>query len=161
MCQYPGSWIPMIQGPRCLRILDLIFSFSWDFGDLGSCHGSIAVGSYGFWISDRFFLLDPVDPGSSFGKLSWDLANLGFYTAIMSLYLEDPLHPIEFCLGFPISICCLNLSTIKIFNLILIQPFCVDLKTSSPGWFLHMFSVMDVLLTGCDREEMNARFITS
>ena len=42
----------------------------------------------------------------------------------------------------------LNLSTVKNFNHTLIQPFCVGLKTSSPCWFLNMFSVIDVLITG-------------
>ena len=70
----PGSWIPRVQDPRSWRILDLIFSFSlgileildpataalpWDPADHGSRTEKIS--------------LAPGDPGSSLGKLWWDL----------------------------------------------------------------------------------------
>ena len=51
----------------------------------------------------------------------------------------------NFCFWFPISIRRLNLSTLNIFNHIFIQPLCVDLKTSSPCSFLHLFSIIEVL----------------
>ena len=63
----------------------------------------------------EFFLLDPGDPGSGLGKLSWDLADRGSYTAICH-YLEDALHPMKFSFWFPMSMRCLNLSSVKIFN---------------------------------------------
>ena len=37
----------------------------------------------------------------------------------------------------------------------------MDLKTGSPCLFLLMFSITEVLLTGCGRKEMNEHFITS
>ena len=147
----PRSWIPSIQDLGSCRILDLIFLFShgmleildpvkttlpWDTRDLGSRREKI--------------LLDPGDPGSSWSKLSWDLADLGAYTTKMSLYFEHPLHPMKFFFWFPISLRFLNLSTVNNFNYTLIQPFCVDLKASSPCWFFNMFSIIHVLLTGCD-----------
>ena len=45
----------------------------------------------------------------------------------------------KFCFSFPISMCCFNLSTVKNFNHTLLKSLCVDLKTSSPCWFLNMF----------------------
>ena len=71
--------------------MDLMFSFSdgileifdpvtatfrWDPRDLGS--------------RKKMILLDPVDPGSSLSKLSWDLADLGSYTTINILTLRQP-----------------------------------------------------------------------
>ena len=161
-----GFWIPRIQDRRPGRVLDLISSFSlgiieildpvtatmpWDPRDLGSRTEKI--------------LLDLGDPGYSLGKLSWDLRGLGSCTTI-SPYLEDPLHPMKFCLWFPISERCLNLRTVNIFNHILIQPFCVDLKTSSPCWFLHMFFyyrgvVGRMCVAECELAEMNTHFISS
>ena len=79
----PGYWIPKIQDTRSWRILDLTFSFPlgileildsvtgtlpWDPRDLES------------WTED--ILLDPGDPGSSLGKLSWDLVDHGSCTTI-------------------------------------------------------------------------------
>ena len=141
---------PRIQDPGYCSILDLTFSFShgileildpvittlpWDSGDIRSQTEEI--------------LLDPGDPGSSLSKLTWDLADLGSSTAIMSLYFEHPLHLMKFCFLLPISMRFLSFSIVKNFNHTLIQPFCVGLKTSSPCWFLNMFSIIDVLLTGC------------
>ena len=158
----PISWIPRIQDPGSCGILDPIFSFShgilkildpvtailpWDPRDLGSRTENI--------------LLDPGDPGSSLSKLSWDLADLGSCTTIRSLYFEHLLQPMTFYFWFPISMRCLNLSTVKNFNRTLIHLFCVDLKTGPPCWFLHTFPIIDVLLTGCGRKEMNAHLITS
>ena len=91
-------------------------------------------------------MLDPVDPVSSLSRLSRDLADLGSYKTIMSLYFEYPLYPMKFCFWFPISIRCFNLNTVKNFSHTLIQSFRVDLKTSSPCWFLHIPSIIDVLL---------------
>ena len=69
--------------------MDLIFSFSlgileildpvtatlpWDPRDLGSRTEKI--------------LPDPGDPGSSLGKLSWDLADLGSYTTTCHCILK-------------------------------------------------------------------------
>ena len=134
----PRSWIPRIQDPGSCRILDSIFLFShgilkildpvtailpWDPRDLGSRTENI--------------LLDPVDPGSSLSRVSWDLADLGSCIT-MSQYFEHLLQPMMFCFWFPISMRCLNLSTVKNFNHTLIHPFCVDLKTGSPYWFLHI-----------------------
>ena len=48
--------------------------------------------------------LDLGDSGSCMGKLSLDLADLGCCTAIMSRYLEDPLHLGKFCFWFPINL---------------------------------------------------------
>ena len=57
-----------------LEILNPVTAtWSWDPKDPGSRAEKI--------------LLDPGDPGFSLGKLSWDLADLGSYTA-MSLCLE-------------------------------------------------------------------------
>ena len=50
---------------------------------------------------------------------------------------------------------------VKISNLILIQQFCIDLKTRSPCCFPRTFSITEVWLTGCGRNEMNVHFITS
>ena len=157
----PRSWISRIQDFGSCRILDLIFSFShgilkildlvtaalpWDPRDFGSQTDQI--------------LLDPGDPGSSLSKLSWDLLDLGSYTTIMSLYFGHRLHPMKFCFWFPIPMRCLNLSTVRNFNHTLIQPLCVELKTGSPCWPLHMFSIINMLLTGCGRKE-STHFITS
>ena len=83
----PGSWIPRIQDPGSLKILDLTFSFylgileifdpatvtlPWDPRGLGSRRGKI--------------LLDPGDPGSSLSKSSLDVADFGSYLAIMPLF---------------------------------------------------------------------------
>ena len=139
----PGSWISRIQDPRSWGILDRIFSFShgileildpvmatlsWDPRDLGSRTEKI--------------LLDTGDPGSSLRELSWDLADFGFCTTVCH-YFEDTWHLTKFWFWFPISIRRLNLSTVKIFNDIFIQSLCVDLKTNSPCWFLHMFSIIE------------------
>ena len=78
------------------------------------------------------------DLGSSLGRLLWDLADLRSYTTIMPLFYH-PLHPMEFCFWFPISILCLSLSTVKNFNHTLIQPFCVDLKTGSHFLVIPLF----------------------
>ena len=138
-----------------------IFVFSRDLRDHGSCQSNITGGSLGSWISDR---KDFADSWGSWIQIwqvivgscrSWILHNN------MPLYLEDHLHPIKNCFWFPISMLCLNLSTVKIFNHVWIQPFCVDLKTGSPCWLLHIFSIIQVLLTGCGRKEMNAHFINS
>ena len=102
MCQGPKKVRdPGSPGSRVRdlgRILDLIFSFAygileilnpgaaslpWDTRDLGSRTEEI--------------LLDPGDPGSRLSRLSWDLADLGSYRTIMSLYFEHPLHPMKFC----------------------------------------------------------------
>ena len=72
--------IPWIGG-LCgiLGILDLVAAtLSWDPRDLGSQVERMS--------------LDPGEPGSRSCKLSWDLAELGFCTAIMPLHLKDPLH---------------------------------------------------------------------
>ena len=106
-------------------------------------------------------LPDLRDPGSSLTKVSWDLEGLGSYTTIMSLDFEHPLSPMKFCFWLPISIRCLNLSTDKNFSHTLIQPFCVDLKTSSRCWFLYKFSIIDMSLTLCGGKKMNAYFNTS
>ena len=140
-----GYRIPRIQELRSWRILDLIFSFShgileildpvtatlpWDPRDLGSRTEKI--------------LLDPGYPESSSGELSWDHADLGSCITKVPLHHECSLHPINFIFWFPICRRWLNFSTVTIFNHILIQPYCVDLKTSSSYWFLHMFSVIGV-----------------
>ena len=131
------------------------------------------TGPYRSWILSRYHfrgilgildlgqkenLLHPGDPGSSLSNLSWDLVDRWSYTTIMSLYFEHPLHQMKFCFWFPISMLFLNLSTVNNFHHTLIQPFCVGLETSS-HWFLSMFSIIDVLLTGCGWREMNAHFI--
>ena len=136
----PRSWISRIQDPGSCRILDLIFSFShgileildpvtatllWDHMDFGS--------------QTKRILLYPGDPGSSLSKLSCVLADIGSYTTMMSLYSEHPLYPMNFCFWFPISMRCVNLSTVNNFNHTLIQPFCVDLKTDSLCCFSTCF----------------------
>ena len=160
--QDPRSWIHRIQDPGSCGILDLIFSFShgileildpvtptllWDPRDPGSQTDKI--------------LPDPGDPGSSLSKLSWDLADLGSYTKIMSLYFDHPLHLMKFCFRFPIAMRYLNLSSVRNFNHTLIQPLCVELKTGSPCWPLYVFSIINMLLTGCGIKKMNAHFIAS
>ena len=105
-------------------------------------------------------LLDLGDPGSCLSKLSSDLANLTSYKNMTSLCFEHPLYPMKFCFWFPISKRCLNISTVKNFNHTLIQTLCVDLKIRSLCWLLHMFSIIDVLLTGCGWKKMNAHIIT-
>ena len=133
-----------------LKILDPVTAvLPWDPKDPGS------------WISDKNILLVPGGPGSSLSKLSCDLADLGSCTTIRSLYFEHRLQPMAFCFWFPISMRCLRLSTVKNFNHTLIHPFYVDLEAGSPCWLLNMFPIIDVLLTGCCRNEMNAHFITS
>ena len=63
--------------------------------------------------------------------------NTGTWNTIMSLYFEDPLHPMKLYFWISISMCCLRLSTIENFSRIFIQPVCVELK-SAPCWFLLM-----------------------
>ena len=165
----PGYWIPRIHDPGSwgsLRILDLedlgygVFIFSWDLRDLRSCHSYVPWNPSDLGSRIEKILLDPGDPGSRLSRLSWDLADLGSYTTIMSLYFEHHLHPMEFCFWFPISMRCWNLSNVKNFNNTLIQPICADLKTISPCWFLHMLSIIDVLLRMWWKGK-NARFSTS
>ena len=153
------SWISRIRDIEGYWIL--YFYLSWDRGDFVSRHDNIPWDPRNLGSRTENSLLDPGDPESTLSRLSLDLADLGSYTTIMSLYFEHPLHPMKFCFWFPISMRCLNLSTVKNFNHTLIQPFCVGLKTSSPCWFLNMFSIIDVLLTGCGWREINAHFITS
>ena len=161
MCQdLKKIWDPGSPGSRIRDLGSFSFSLGileifdpvtttlwWDPGDLGSRIEKI--------------LLDPGDPGSSLGKLSWDLADLRSCTTICHCHLVEPLHPMQFCFWFPMSMRCLSLSTVKMFNHILIQPFCFALKATSPCWFLHMFSIIGMLLTGSGRKEKNAHFITS
>ena len=72
-----------------LKILDHVTTtLPWDPRDLGSRREEN--------------LLDPGDPGCSLSNLSWNLADLGSYTAMMSLYFEHPLHPMKFCFWFSI-----------------------------------------------------------
>ena len=142
----PGSWIPRVQDPRSWRILDLIFSFSLGILEiLDPATAALPLDPTDPESRTENIFLDPGDPRSSLGNLSWDLADLGSYTT-MSLHLEDSVHPIKFCFWFHISMRSLNLTTVKIFIHILIQPSCVDLKTSSPCWFLHMFFFYRVIV---------------
>ena len=71
-------------------------TLSWDPRDLGSQTENMPS--------------DPDDPGSCLGEL-WDFADIGSCIAIVSLYLEDHLHPMKFCLWFLASLHCLKLST--------------------------------------------------
>ena len=141
-----GSWILFSFSHGILEILDpFTATFPWDPRDLGS------------QLTDKI-LPDPGDPGSSLSKL-WDLADLGSYTTIMSLYFDHPLHPMKFCFWFPIPMRCSNLSAVRNFNHTLVQPSCVELKTGSPCWPLYMFSFLNMLSRGCGG--MNTFFITS
>ena len=141
-----GILDPQDPGSEILKDLgSYVFIFSWDLGDLGSCHSNIAVGSYGSWISDRKDFLGSWGSWIQLGQVmvgpcrSWILHNN------MSLHLEDPVLRTKLCFWFPISIRCLLLSTVNIFIHMLIQPFYVDLKTGLPCWFLHMFSFIELL----------------
>ena len=76
---------------RRLRTLDSVEPiFSGDPGDLVSQKEKKS--------------LDPGDPRSWFSGVGLDIAELGFCTAIMPLYLEEPLDEITFVFGSPKSL---------------------------------------------------------
>ena len=113
-------------------ILDLILSFSC--GMLEIMDAAMATLSWDprdFGSQTEEMLLYPGDPGSCLGKSALDLPDAGACTIIMSLYLENPLHPVKYGFWFPIYMRSLNLSTAEHVNHILIQSFCIDLKTSA------------------------------
>ena len=63
------------------------------------------------------------------------------------------------CIWFPKCLRCLIWALTNSFHNILIQPFCVDLKTSSLCWFLHILYGLRMLLIGCGRWEMSSQFM--
>ena len=158
----PRSRIDRIQDPRSCKILDLLFSFSHGFLEILDPVAATLPRELGDPESETDKILpDPGDPGSRLSKLSWDLADLGSYTTIISLCFDHLLHPTKFCFWFPMTMRCIKLEHCKNFNHILVQPFCFELKIGPPCWFLCMFSIIDILLTACGRRKMNAHFITS
>ena len=103
------SWISRIKDPRSWRILGLIFSFSHGVLDiLNPATAILPRDPRDLGSRTEKILLDPRDPGSSLNRLSWDLADLGCYPTIMSLYFEHPLHPSEFWFWFLTSTHCLK-----------------------------------------------------
>ena len=128
--QDPGSGILEDLG-------SYIFIFSWDLRYLRSCYGNMAMGSLGSRISDRkdsagswryWILLEQVVVGSC---RFWTSQNNNVTVFLISFTSN------EFFLLVPLSMGYLNLSTVKNFKHTLIQPFCVDVKTSSPCWYLQ------------------------
>ena len=74
---------------------------------------------------------DPGDTGSCVSNLSWDLVDLGFFTVIMALHLEDHLHLISLGFWFPQISALFKLEHLWNLNYILIELVCVYLTNGS------------------------------
>ena len=82
-----------------------IFIFFSDLRDLGSCHGKIAMGSYGYWISARKYFAGSWGSWIQLGKVF-----VGSYTTIMSLHLEgQPVSIFHLLHRFASFICYISL----------------------------------------------------
>ena len=127
MQKYPGSWISRTQHPGYCGILDLICPFCRVIVEiLDPVTSTLSWDSRDLWSRTEKMLLDPESPWSYLAELSWDHADPEFCTTIMSLDLQNPLHPMRFWFYFPISMRYLNLRTVQNFNHILIQPCYID-----------------------------------
>ena len=122
----PGSGISLCLG-------SYIFIFSLGFRGLGSRHSNIVMGWEESLISDR----EDVALSWQSWILLWQvvMGSCGYWILhkMTSLYFQDPLHPIKFCLQFLIPMCCLKLNIAKNFNPTSIKPFFVDLETHAPN----------------------------
>ena len=144
-----GSWTPRIQDPESWRIMDPIFSFSLGIpGILDHVLAALSWDPRGLGTQTGKMLVNPVDPWSCAGKVSWDPVDIGSWTTatyIMPRILKILYIQRNFVSGFPNSLRCLKSSTYKNFNFILIEPFHVDfyfwlflLDRSPLGWVRPM-----------------------